>query len=300
MHCGFCLPACPTYELWGQEMDSPRGRILLMDLVDRGELEMDDTVATHIDRCLGCLACVPACPSGVRYDLLIERARAERIEEAPQSPRARAVDALATNVLVRPGVMRLAALPLTVVRPSRLAPRVSLDDLRARPPRYTPPRGELRMSAALLEGCVQQVFFGRVNAAAVQVLAADGCEVTIPDGQCCCGALALHSGREDEARERAQRTVETFAGFDRIVVTAAGCGSAMKGYGELLGTPEAHRFSAAVRDVTEVLAELGPQAPRQPLAATSAWCIRTRATCCTARAWPLSRGSCSSRFPGWS
>src|SRR5215510_10787702 len=95
VHCGFCLPACPTYELWGQEMDSPRGRIMLMDLVDKGELEMDESVATHLDRCLGCLACVPACPSGVRYDLLIERARAERVEEAPQAPRARAVEALA-------------------------------------------------------------------------------------------------------------------------------------------------------------------------------------------------------------
>ena len=120
------------------------------------------------------------------------------------------------------------------------------------------------MRAALLEGCVQRVFFGRVNRAAAAVLAADGCEVTVPRGQGCCGALALHSGREDEARRRAQATIAALGGFERVVVTAAGCGSAMKEYGELLGTDAARRFSAAVRDVTELAAELGPVAERAP------------------------------------
>ncbi len=269
VHCGFCLPACPTYDLWGQEQDSPRGRIMLMDLVERGELPMDESVALHVDRCLGCLACVPACPSGVRYDLLIERTRAKRRVEAPMTPRHRSVDTLVSNLFTRPKLLRALSLPLALgIRPLPLAPRVSLGDLRAGPPRYTPARGQQKQSAALLEGCVQSVYFGKVNEAAVTALAADGCACSVPGGQGCCGALALHNGRDHQAREMAQATVETFAGYERVVVTAAGCGSAMKGYGELLGTEEARRFSESVRDVTELLAELGPRAERAPRPAT--------------------------------
>jgi glycolate oxidase iron-sulfur subunit len=267
VHCGFCLPSCPTYNLWGDEMDSPRGRIHLMDLVDRGEIELDATVATHFDRCLGCLACVPACPSGVRYDVLIQRARAQRREQAPRSLRQRAIESGVLAAAARPRLLRALAWPLaTGVRPFALAPRVSAADLRARPARLVPARGEVRMRAALLEGCVQRVFFGRVNRAAAAVLAADGCEVAVPAGQGCCGALALHSGREQEARRRARATIAALGGFDRVVVTAAGCGSAMKEYGELLDTDEARLFSASVRDVTELAVELGPVAERAPRA----------------------------------
>ena len=269
VHCGFCLPACPTYGLWGDESDSPRGRIHLMHLLEAGELEWGPAPARHFDRCLGCMACVPACPSGVRYDLLIERTRAERRERAPRGARARLLDAAIFATVPRPRLLRALSWPLALgIRPFALAPRVSRADLRARPERTTPAGGERRMTAALLEGCVQRALFGRVNLAAAQVLAADGCEVVIPAGAGCCGALALHAGREREARRRAAATVAAFAGHDRIVVTAAGCGSAMKGYGELLGTDEARRFAAAVRDVTEVLAELGPAAERAPLPPT--------------------------------
>ncbi len=265
VHCGFCLPACPTYQLWGEEMDSPRGRIHLMRLVELGEIELDATVATHFDRCLGCLACVPACPSGVRYDILIPRARALRRERAPRSLRQRAVEAAVLGVAPRPRLLRALAWPLALgLRPSPLAPRVSRADLRTRPARLTPARGEVRMRAAMLEGCVQRVFFGRVNRAAAAVLSADGCEVAVPAGQGCCGALALHAGREEEARRRAQETIAALGGFERVVVTAAGCGSAMKEYGDLLGTDEARRFSESVRDVTELCAELGPAAERAP------------------------------------
>ncbi len=267
VHCGFCLPACPTYALWGDEMDSPRGRIHLMNLVERGEIELDATVAGHFDRCLGCLACVPACPSGVRYDILIQRARAERRVRAPRSLRQRAVEGGVLALAARPRLLRALAWPLaTGVRPFPLAPRVSAADLRARPARLVPARGEVRMRAAMLEGCVQRVFFGRVNRAAATVLAADGCEVAVPAGQGCCGALALHSGREEEARGRARATIAALHGYDRVVVTAAGCGSAMKEYGELLDTDEARAFSAAVRDVTELAAELGQVAERAPRA----------------------------------
>jgi glycolate oxidase iron-sulfur subunit len=265
VHCGFCLPSCPTYSLWGDEMDSPRGRIHLMKLVEDGEIELDATVASHFDRCLGCLACVPACPSGVRYDILIPRARALRRERAPRSLRQRVVEGGVLATAARPRLLRALAWPLALgVRPFALAPRVGPSDLRARPARLTPARGEVRMRAAMLEGCVQRVFFGRVNRAAAAVLAADGCEVSVPAGQGCCGALALHAGREDEARRLARATIAALGGHERVVVTAAGCGSAMKEYGDLLETDEARRFSASVRDVTELAAELGARAERTP------------------------------------
>jgi glycolate oxidase iron-sulfur subunit len=259
VHCGFCLPACPTYALWGEEMDSPRGRIHLMNLVERGEAAMDGSVATHLDRCLGCLACVPACPSGVRYDLLIERARAQRRRDAPRGMRARLVDGAVFAVVPRPRLLRALSWPLALgVRPSALAPRVTASDLRAAPPEFSAAAGGApRMRVALLSGCAQRVLFGRVNAAAVSALAAAGCDVAVPPDQGCCGALHLHAGRDRDARRRAAHTMAALSGYDRVVVTAAGCGSAMKGYGELLGTAEAEEFAGRVRDVTELLAELG-------------------------------------------
>jgi glycolate oxidase iron-sulfur subunit len=270
VHCGFCLPACPTYQLWGEEMDSPRGRIHLMSLLEDGEIGFDATAAVHIDRCLGCLACVTACPSGVRYDVLIERTRAARRRQAPRDLRSRLVDRAVFALFPHPRRLRAISWPLALgIRPLALAPRVSAADLRAAPSPHTPAVGTWRASAALLSGCVQRVYFGRVNRAAAAALAAVGCEVDVPAGQGCCGALALHAGREDEARRRARATIASFPGDRPVVVTAAGCGSAMKSYGELLGTDEAWRFSGRVRDVTELLAELGAVAaadrPHGPL-----------------------------------
>ncbi len=257
VHCGFCLPACPTYTLWGEEMDSPRGRIHLMSLVEDGELPLDASVARHLDRCLGCLACVPACPSGVRYDRLIERARVRRRAEAPTSLRWKLIDRAVFALFPRPRLLRAVSWPLALgLRPMALAPRVSSADLRAGPPSLTPARGERRMSVALLSGCVQRVYFGRVNAVAAERLADRGCEVSVPGGQGCCGALHLHAGREEQGRRHAERTISAMAGHDRVVTTAAGCGSAMKEYGELLGTEQAREFSSRVRDVSELLSEV--------------------------------------------
>ncbi|BDE05695.1 glycolate oxidase iron-sulfur subunit [Vulcanimicrobium alpinum] len=294
VHCGFCLPACPTYNSWGEEMDSPRGRIDLMRGIDDGVIPLDSVVAGHIDACLGCMGCVTACPSGVRYDLLIEATRAKIEEELPRDPadgafrnfvfalfpypgRLRALApflAFATKL----GLPRIAAGPLGKLLPARLrqlatmAPPVSLVQTFASLPARTPARGERRARVALVAGCVQRAFFPGVNAATLRVLAAEGCEVIVPPGQGCCGALSLHSGRLDEAKRFAQALIARFERkqVDAIIINAAGCGSTLKEYGELFaGDPawaaRGAAFAAKVQDISEYLAALEPRAPRAPL-----------------------------------
>jgi glycolate oxidase iron-sulfur subunit len=287
VHCGFCLPACPTYRSWGLEADSPRGRIDLMKGVAEGTLALDSSVVEHFDRCLGCMACVTACPSGVRYDLLIESTRAQ-VEERTRRPRIQKwmrAAIFATFPYPR-RLLRLAPLMnlASMFRLQRFIPGVSLlphIDVAAakRPlPELTRARGALRARVGLLAGCVQRVMFPQVNAATVRVLAAEGCDVIVPAQSGCCGALSLHSGRTAEAKKFAKATIACFEREDvhTVIVNAAGCGSAMKGYGELLaGDPKwaarAAAFSEKVRDVNEYLAELGPRAARRELNATVAY-----------------------------
>ncbi|MEJ3748284.1 heterodisulfide reductase-related iron-sulfur binding cluster [Actinomycetes bacterium KLBMP 9797] len=297
VHCGFCLPACPTYALTGDEAESPRGRIYLMNLLERGEATAAGAFTTHIDSCLGCLACVPACPSGVRYDRLIEQARPVIERDAPRDrtfrrlvftlfpyPRRLRVAALAGLLYQRLGLRWLVRrsgvperLPARARALQELLPPVRVRELFARTPRVTRPAAPARRRVALLTGCAQRVFFARVNAATIRVLAAEGCEVVAPRGQGCCGALSLHSGRDEEARRFARRTIDAFGdGYDAVVVNVAGCGSTLKEYGELLRDDPAYReraaaFAATVRDVTELLAELPPIAPRHPLDARVAY-----------------------------
>jgi len=335
VHCGFCLPSCPTYQLWGEEMDSPRGRIhLITQALDGSQLTAE--ASAHFDRCLGCMACVTACPSGVRYDRLIEAARTWT-EEPPPGPspaparslRDRAVRAAIFATFPYPRRLRALAGPLRGVQwahldrlagrsraAQRLVPELS-SALRLAPgnppggrstggrssgrrspgrraalPGRVPARGQRRAVVGMLTGCVQQVFFPEVNTATARVLAAEGCDVIIPAGQGCCGALSLHSGRAPEAAGFARRTISVFeqAGVDAIVVNSAGCGSAMKEYGALLAAPpdgtrrdgagqggaragwaeRAAALSGKVRDLSEFLAELygqsgGPQADRHEL-----------------------------------
>jgi glycolate oxidase iron-sulfur subunit len=288
VHCGFCLPTCPTYALWGEEMDSPRGRIVLMNTALKEGSEMSDALVTHWDRCLGCMACVTACPSGVRYDRLIEQTRpqVERNYRRPASERAwrRATFALFTH----PGRLR-ATVPLvaasTPVRRvagrllerwprlralHRVTPEVSLSAAVARLPEHTPARGERRGRVGLLQGCVQRIFFHHVNRATVDVLAAEGFDVIAPRRPRCCGALQLHSGEEEDAKARAKDTITAFEGCDVVAVNAAGCGSAMRDYVYLLeDEPEwaarAKAFSDKVRDVSQVLADAEPRARRHPI-----------------------------------
>ena len=295
VHCGFCLQACPTYISWGNEMDSPRGRIDLMKALAEGAIALDAGVVQHFDSCLGCMSCVPACPSGVRYDLLIEHTRAKVEHEFPRSSNDRWFRELLFAMFPYPSRLRALGLPLwalaksgaqTALRksglinrlPARLAqldmmtPAFELSDLFQRVPPLTPARGERRGRVALVLGCVQRVFFPNVNAATVRVLSAEGFDVVAPRGQGCCGALSLHAGRDIEARRFARAFITAFERdpFDAIVVNAAGCGSALKGYGDLFAddpawAPRAQTVANKVRDVSEFLASVGPQARRAPL-----------------------------------
>ncbi len=269
VHCGFCLPTCPSYAVFEEEMDSPRGRIVLMRIGHEEGSEVSTEMTTHLDRCLGCMACVTACPSGVQYDRLIERARPQVERHGPRSRRERLLRKGIFALFTHPGRLR-AAVPLMnlpVPKPfGHLAPKVSTRAAMRRLPEVTPAVGERRGRVALMQGCVQRVFFNDVNVATVRVLAAEGWEVHAPRQPRCCGALQLHTGVEDEARELARRTIDAYDGFDRIVVNVAGCGSAMKEYGYLFeGDARAEAFAAKVLDVHELLAEDEPRATRHPV-----------------------------------
>jgi len=261
VHCGFCLPTCPTYELWHEEMDSPRGRIWLMKATVEGTLELDRTVAEHFDRCLGCMACLTSCPSGVRYDRLIELAR-ERVEkEVPRPARERAMRALVFAVLPHPKRMKLALRFAALPAPGPFRPLKELTPSwreAVSPPASTPAEGERIARAGLLTGCVQSVLFGEVNRATARVLSAYGYEVAAPHGGCC-GALALHAGRREQGLELARRAEAAFAaaGAEVIVTNAAGCGSHLKEAGLDLEVVDVHEALARGR-----APELNPLARR--------------------------------------
>ncbi len=268
VHCGFCLPTCPTYVLWHEEMDSPRGRIYLMDGLVDGTLPLSSTVVSHFDRCLGCMACVTACPSGVQYDKLIESTRAH-VEENYRRPFGeRLVRALVFAVFPHRRRLRLALAFRRLPAPGPLAPLGELAPpwlAPEWPPEHAPGAGA---SVALLAGCVQSVLFGDVNAATARVLAADGYDVHCPRAQGCCGALAIHAGRHEEGLARARALIAALEGYDLVATNAAGCGSNLKDYAHLLvddpaWAQRAAAFSAKVRDVSELIAE--PVAERKPL-----------------------------------
>jgi glycolate oxidase iron-sulfur subunit len=296
VHCGFCLPTCPSYTVFEEEMDSPRGRIVLMRVGNEEGSEASDEMRTHFDRCLGCMACVTACPSGVKYDQLIERARPQVERVAPRPRRERLHRRLIFALFTHPGRLRALAPVLWVQQKlgvnDALAKRLGrVPELQAMlqlaPPvtrraaiqqlaEVTHAEGTQRGRIAFMQGCVQRVFFGDVNAATVRVLAAEGFEVHAPRAPRCCGALQLHAGVEDEALELAKATIAAYEGFEHVAVNVAGCGSGMKDYAHLLAddpawADRAQAFAAKVRDVSELLAEFEPQAPRHPLPMTVAY-----------------------------
>jgi glycolate oxidase iron-sulfur subunit len=295
VHCGFCLPTCPTYALWNEEMDSPRGRIYLMKMVLEGQSALNPTFVSHMDNCLGCMACLTACPSGVKYDRLIEATRAQIERNHPRTLRERLMRKLIFEIFPHPD--RLAGLlaPMRIYQRSGLQSlirksgvlKILPDNIRAMEglmpvvadsapdaafPEMLPAKGERRLRVGLLLGCVQRVFFPEVNAATARVLTSEGCEVVIPKDQGCCGALMVHAGEEKKALDHARQMIDAFdlTQVDAIAINAAGCGSNMKDYAILLHddpkyAERARAFSAKCFDISEILAQLEPRAPRHPL-----------------------------------
>jgi glycolate oxidase iron-sulfur subunit len=286
VHCGFCLPACPTYTRLGDEADSPRGRLYLIRAVAEGRLPADaPALATHLDRCLGCRACEPVCPVGVPYGALLERGRAVvRAAGTGQGHAGWLADlfggplgplALGVARLLRwLGLARALARKLPA-RFSRLKLALGMLAASAGPRgaerRALPPPSPARLRVGLFSGCVQRGLFRRVNEATARVLWANGCEVVPLREVSCCGALHAHAGDLEGARRLARTNLELIeaAAVDRVVLDSAGCGAALKEYGELFGSdprmqPRAQALAAKVRDISELLGELGPR-PGAPL-----------------------------------
>jgi glycolate oxidase iron-sulfur subunit len=292
VHCGFCLTVCPTYALWNEEMDSPRGRIYLMKMAADGKAEINAQWVGHFDTCLGCMACMTACPSGVDYGKLIEATRAQIERKYDRGALERFYRRLIFAFFTRPERLRMMRAPLLLYQKSglrkllqrsgvfRFLPKrlQAMESLLPELPasvalaEITPALGNKRRRVGLLLGCVQREFFPQVNAATARVLAAEGCEVVSPGDQPCCGALLVHAGEEAGAVALARHLINVFerAEVDTIVTNAAGCGSNVKEYAHLLRddpnyAERARKFSGKCKDVSEVLAELPKRAPRNAL-----------------------------------
>ncbi|MDA2913884.1 (Fe-S)-binding protein [Acidobacteriia bacterium AH_259_A11_L15] len=287
IHCGLCLNHCPTYRLLGVEMDSPRGRIHQMILVDEGRLKLGESFVRHIDLCLDCRACETACPSGVEYGKLVEAARAQIEQNYPRPLLSRLLRWLGfRQVLPYPNRLALLGRLLRFYQRSGLRSVAQASGLwrlftklgqaeKLLPPiddhfffselgQVFPAEGERRARVALFAGCIAQVAFSEMNRATLRVLQKNGCDVIVPRNQLCCGALHVHAGVRDVAQQLARTNIEAFLrdDVDAIIVNAAGCGSTLKEYAQLFAgdeplQEEAVQFSAKVRDVTEFLVELG-------------------------------------------
>jgi len=297
VHCGFCLPTCPTFAVLGVEMDSPRGRIRLMKTVWEHRLGADSPgLEDHISKCLDCRACETACPSGVEYGKLVEGARSQIVVARPRSPIERLIRAAAFEWLLphRRALSAFATLSIvakrlgtgSLLRATHLgAARRMADLLDLLPDRASatalaaaPARGTQRARVAMLEGCVMGSVFGGTNAATARVLSRNGVEVVATVGQTCCGALHAHAGERDLARDLARRNITAFeqVAVDAVIVNAAGCGAAMKEYGWLLKddaawSARASAFAAKVKDATEFLGDLGMSAPPGTLYGRVTW-----------------------------
>ena len=276
VHCGFCTATCPTYQVLGDELDSPRGRIyLIKEMLESGRAA-DARTVTHIDRCLSCLACVSTCPSGVDYMHLIDQARVY-VEKTYRRPwHDRALRWVLAKVISHPTRFRLALLVAKIGRPfARLIPDARLRAMLAMAPKTIPPvsrnddpqtfaaMGERRMRVALMTGCAQKALNTDINDATIRLLRRLGCEVVIPRGMGCCGALTHHMGREAEAHASAAANVAAFmaeknaAGLDAVVINTSGCGTTVKDYGHMLGGEEAAMVSALAMDISELLVKIG-------------------------------------------
>ena len=290
IHCGLCLNHCPTYRLWGLEADSPRGRIRQMVLVDEGRLPLGESFVRHIDQCLDCRACETACPAGVEYGKLVEAARAQ-IEQNYRRPflsriarslayrhllpfpRRIAFVARLARIYQESGLKKLARSSgllhlFGLADRERLMPSIEKQFFFSRMGKTFAAQGERRARVALFAGCISQVSFVALHEATIRVLTANGCEVVVPDGQLCCGALAAHAGVRDIARQLARVNLDVFLrqDFDVVITNAAGCGSTLKEYDQLFSADDpahekAEQFRRKMRDATEFLDGLGLIAP---------------------------------------
>jgi glycolate oxidase iron-sulfur subunit len=296
VHCGFCLATCPSYRVIGKEMDSPRGRIYLMNAINKGEATLDETTTQHFDSCLGCLACVSTCPSGVQYDQLIAATRPQVERNQPRNIFDRLIRTLIFNLFPYPQRLQI-FLPFfwlyqnlglqKLVRATgllkrffpRLAamesilPKITRQSFGQNYPTEIPAQTEKRYRVGVILGCVQRLFFSPVNEATVRVLTANGCEVVIPKSQGCCAALPAHQGQEAQAQALARQMIDSFAEteVDFIIINAAGCGHTLKEYHHILAddpiyAEKAKAFVAKVRDVQEFLMEVGFTAPLSAIA----------------------------------
>jgi len=297
VHCGLCLNACPTYRELGLEMDSPRGRVYQMVQVAEGA-PITQSYMQHIDLCLACRGCESACPSGVQYGRMVEDARAEIESRTHRGPVARAVRRFVfMRLLQSRAALSVAGTLLYIYEITGLKALVHalgvmhllgrLGDLESLTPSADPPfffsqigrtfapQGERKHRVAFMAGCIANVSFARLNEATIRVLQRNGCEVVVPADQGCCGALHLHSGLRGEARKLACRNIDAVlgGGFDAIITNAAGCGSTLKEYGELLDddpeySAKAKQFSGLMRDITEFLASIELNRNMRPVNAT--------------------------------
>lgn len=296
VHCGFCLSTCPSYRVIGKETDSPRGRIYLMDAINEGQIPLSPATVQHFDSCLGCLACVTTCPSGVEYDKLIAATRPQVERNHPRSLPEKLLRQFLFSLFPYPNRLRLFLLPLLVyqrlglqhllrssgwlprllpkplVAMESILPSISPQALVDTLPEVVPAQGQRRYRVGLILGCVQRLFLPEVNAATVRVLTANGCEVVIPKAQGCCAALPHHQGQEAQTQTLARQMIDTFAAteVDAVIINASGCGHTLKEYGRILQddpsyAAKAQAFASQVRDVQEFLATVGLTAKLSPL-----------------------------------
>ncbi|BAZ88363.1 (Fe-S)-binding protein [Dolichospermum compactum] len=295
VHCGFCLSTCPSYRVLGKEMDSPRGRIYLMDAINEGEIALNTATVEHFDSCLGCLACVSTCPSGVQYDKLISATRHQVERNYNRSLPDKLVRQVIFSLFPNPDLLRILLFPLLVYQKlgiskvlqatglikaisPRLAamesilPEITLRSFQDNLPDIILAKGEKRYRVGVILGCVQRLFFSGVNEATVRVLTANGCEVVIPNSQGCCAALPEHQGQTEQAKILARQMIDSFAdtNVDFVIINAAGCGHTLKEYAHILADdPEyaekAKIFAAKVKDSQEFLANVGLTAKLSPL-----------------------------------
>lgn len=301
VHCGFCLPVCPTFRETANEASSPRGRIYLMRAISEGRLALSEGFGREMYDCLACRACETACPAGVRFGDLVERSRAQVEKTIPRPFAVRLLRRLTLQgLLPHPGRLAWIALGARLYRRLGIGPWLRRSGLLDRYPGLQaaealvlpmgetagpgarsglhPRKGEGDREVAFFRGCVMEAVFGATNRRTVDLLCDNGCDVTVPDGQTCCGALHLHSGMREEGRELARRNVRAYRGTkgEAIVVNAAGCAATLKEYGDLLGADdelagEAKAFSGKVRDISEYLASLPVRKPFPPLRARAVY-----------------------------